>query len=776
MTDTLALNLRFLSDWHLGEGAGARGHVDAVVRRDPRDGLPYVPAKTLTGMLRDGCERIVYGLDGQDPAGPWHGLLREVFGGDREDEADRSAREASLSIGAARLDASLRRAICTTPGMGEALVFLKPGVKLDRRGVAETGMIRFEEVVLAGAELRAPVSLALDGERREQAMALIGAGARAVERMGAKRRRGAGRCELSLAGGPSLEETVDRLGRRPADVTAGPNPRAARLHLGGGEPASGGGRWYTIALDLDLETPVVVPAETLGNFVTTRDHLPGALLLPALDAWLRVLLGARTTGAVARGAVQVRNAYPSADGHRLLPVPAALFKRKEGGECTNHLRGEPPPDDHRQRKQLRAGFVATDALPAGGEEAVLRVATTAITHATIQDSVQRPTAAVGGVYTYEALRPGQRLSAELWVDTGLLESADDLDAWLDKAPKTLRIGRAKKDDYGRVSLTCRKIDVSDPLADGERLTLWLASPLLLRDDGLAPVMDAAGVTAELERALGPGLRLEPEAAGQGAFLRPWRDDGWNNAWQMRRATRFGVAPGSCLAFRVAAGKVTAEDLARIQARGLGERRGEGYGELVCNAPLLGRFEVRRRALELDRPPAEPAGALRPTEFSRALQRRAARIEIRRKALTRDVEFRKQMGWCGGQSPRPPNTQLGALRARIEALHDRAGMERVRAWLRAVQANDKRRDKWPRKTVERLETHLDEHAVASIWGSLDMASGPTALPGHDGGALAEEMWIEAIKTLWLTAISRQLNENNRSAGKAEGAREGDRRGT
>ena len=50
------------SDWHIGSGTGRRGDMDRMVKRD-RDGLPYLPAKTITGIWRDACELLVNGLD-----------------------------------------------------------------------------------------------------------------------------------------------------------------------------------------------------------------------------------------------------------------------------------------------------------------------------------------------------------------------------------------------------------------------------------------------------------------------------------------------------------------------------------------------------------------------------------------------------------------------------------------------------------------------------------------------------------------------------------------
>ncbi len=758
MSETLKIQIRFLSDWHVGEGAGARGHVDAIVRRHPLDGLPYVPAKTLTGILRDGCERVAYGLDSGKEQGPWHALLRHVFGSNQEDTVDPTAREACLSVGPATLGSSLRRAIVETPGMSEALVFIKPGVKLDDQGVAESQMLRFEEAVLAGAELQAPIALnRLSGEARDAALALVAAGALAVERLGAKRRRGSGRCTLTLTGWDEPATLVDQLKKAPAPpahVTYGSDLALA--------PAvampTHSDDWRVVALDLDLEAPVIVPAETLGNVVTSQDHIPGSLLLPALHGWLHHLLGAGTTSAVASGAVQVRNAYPASGGLRMFPVPASLFKLKEGDDTINQLCGEAL--DKRQRKQLRAGYVASDALPEVPAR-VVSVDRIAVTHATIEDNSQRPTGAVGGVFTYQAVRPGQRLVSELWISRSLCESEDALADWLSIAPKFLQIGRAKKDDYGCVSLSCREVLQSPPEAKEGNLTVWLVSPILLRDAALAPVMDAAGLAEHLAVALGLDREaLKPSQGQPSAYLRPWRDDGWNSAWRMRRATRFGIAPGSCVSFHVS-GTLTAQALARVQAAGIGERRGEGYGELVFNPKLLAELEVPIQEMDLDIPPTHEVNDPSETDFSAALQRRAARLAIRRKALECAEGFRRGIGWMSGRSPLPPNTQLGALRALMESVHDQAGLDRIASWLTAVEGNEKRRDKWPDDTKRALANHVQEESAESIWVSLNLFPGPTALKGHDASALARAMRVEAVKTLWLTAISTQLNDNSRS---------------
>jgi CRISPR-associated protein Csx10 len=43
------LQIKMLSDWHIGSGTGRPGNIDRLVQRDAHH-LPYIPAKSLTGM------------------------------------------------------------------------------------------------------------------------------------------------------------------------------------------------------------------------------------------------------------------------------------------------------------------------------------------------------------------------------------------------------------------------------------------------------------------------------------------------------------------------------------------------------------------------------------------------------------------------------------------------------------------------------------------------------------------------------------------------------
>ena len=47
--------ITFLTDWHCGSGLAAGADVDALVVKD-KERLPYVPGKTMKGLVREAVE------------------------------------------------------------------------------------------------------------------------------------------------------------------------------------------------------------------------------------------------------------------------------------------------------------------------------------------------------------------------------------------------------------------------------------------------------------------------------------------------------------------------------------------------------------------------------------------------------------------------------------------------------------------------------------------------------------------------------------------------
>lgn len=57
MDESGKLTIDIRSYWHSGSGRGSGSHLDAVTDRDS-DGLPYLPGRTLKGLLRDAAWRL----------------------------------------------------------------------------------------------------------------------------------------------------------------------------------------------------------------------------------------------------------------------------------------------------------------------------------------------------------------------------------------------------------------------------------------------------------------------------------------------------------------------------------------------------------------------------------------------------------------------------------------------------------------------------------------------------------------------------------------------
>ena len=54
----LKYTITFFSNWHCGSGQAAGSDVDELVVKN-RDGLPYVPGRTIKGLLRDAADMLV---------------------------------------------------------------------------------------------------------------------------------------------------------------------------------------------------------------------------------------------------------------------------------------------------------------------------------------------------------------------------------------------------------------------------------------------------------------------------------------------------------------------------------------------------------------------------------------------------------------------------------------------------------------------------------------------------------------------------------------------
>lgn len=816
------------SDWHIGSGTGRPGDVDRLVRRNR--GLPYVPAKSLTGIWRDACEQAALGLDDGKP-GPWSAWVSFLFGqqaghpGEELKEVRAEAiehpRPAALSVRSAQLPRDLVRALNGKDGAREAVTFIKPGVSVDSRsGRAKTDHLRFEEMARVGAILSAEgeidwSSCQDDEEGEDQkraATALLLAGARLVERLGGKRRRGAGRCKMTIDNRDELNAVWDWIDAQKLEQVPSPPPlRDAGVGTSLKQSTPGG--WHRIQLTLTTKSPVIVSTRTVGNLVETADHMPGTYLLAIVRRSLQPL-GVDVNSAIVNGDLIVTNATRDVGNERGRPIPFSIFHKKldgglkEGKGVYNRFCDAIDLERDPQVKGQRGGYVGptgVDTIPAY-QSVKLGVEC----HNVVKDQLQRPHEDVGGVYSYQAIGGGQVLRAELRIKESLaLTLADKKVDWFADLNGTHRVGRSKKDDYGVVKLTAIDIKeepVQTELCDG-RLTVWLLSDLLLRDERLRPSASVVRLREQLERTFrsltGQRVALSVRAAREEKLLsnmtRQHRMDTWHVGWGLPRPSLAGLAAGSCVVFDVSEGNLTANTLTQVAQEGLGERRAEGYGQLSFNDPLLeSKLKGKNRAddkppskLEIERDELRGRAYLIQRQsdafgYGRVIEREAIRREIQRRAITLGNRTEKRTEALGiavkDRKSRPPMSQLGALRSVASRLLSVDDKKDIVGWLAHLEETPNRFDKWPneakgkrtgndqRSGLNRIRALIEERdRVWVLLSSLDetdtkpfdWSSLVITETGEDD--LKTELWAEAVRAVVDACVRAQKRETEKTPG-------------
>ncbi len=797
-SEQLTIKIKFTSDWHIGSGAGIPGDIDSLVQKD-QDGLPYIPAKTLTGILRDACELVAFGLDNGE-SGNWQEWVDYLFGeqpGETQvakEEIKTAPRSAALSIRPGYFSDPLRKVLNSKANLKNALTFVKPGISIDAdSGCAIENFLRFEEVVRGGAVLEAKCELNLptDKKQKEAAYALLVAGTKFVERLGGKRRRGSGKCELVI-NNQDIKSWISWLEKNVENPPSIPDLPEEDTKNAGYVTKLEDTEWVEVSLGITTKSPVIISKRTVGNVVETLDYIPGTHLIKLIVKKLSGL-GVDLGQAIAHGDIIITNATLEVNGQQGKPVPLALFYEKstggldKGGKIYNRF-CEDEPDG--QLKGYRAGYIdSTDGKFLPKHETVKM---TVGTHNTVDDKVQSPTKdSGGGIYSYEAIKPGTKLQAKLKLRKSIADVLDKNDKnsknWRDFLKGNYRIGQSKKDDYGEISLEVlpnQDFKHQKPAITNNELnelTVWLLSDVLLRDERLRPTTDINCLKQELENHLNVKLDIKSSGDKKLSFIvRTHRIDSWQVRWGLPRPSLVGLAAGTCIIFEVKEGTLDHKSLTEIESRGIGERRAEGYGQICFNEPILIRetSELEQKAKQ-NQPEDSNKNSKAYLEddpdildYARIIEKAAWREIIHRASLFLASElpdsehtFRTQILDIrieNGES-KPPMSQLGSLRSvlsRIESQED----EGLQRWIQHLQDTKNRRDKWPNGSLDKLCQLIT--SPTEIWEHLSSAL--IKLGHQDGFAeftltrtgeekLKTELWTEAVQILITACIRAHKRE-------------------
>lgn len=773
----LELEIKMLSDWHISSGTGRPGEVDRLVRKD-RDGLPFIPAKTITGIWRDACELVALGLDENEDK-DWHKWVDYLFGDQpalAREPREKLPRPAVLWVRAARLPESLRTALKGKTQLQAALTFIKPGISIDPcSGCAKPDFLRREEMARGGITFKTNYELnGLNADSKEYhtALALLAAGAALVERLGAKRRRGVGRCEMRLLNHSRTEALEWIQGNPPASISLenSQNPgeftlpeTSQKLSESTTDAAPSEEKdWYRLVLSLEAFSPLIIHKRTVGNVVETLDYIPGSCLLPIISKKL-CRLGVNISQAIADGDILITHATIAIGDTPGRPVPFALFHEKLDKEKVyNRLN---TTQQANQLKGYRRGYVGkwNDQFP---PPAV--IATHVETHNTVKDELQRPHEDVGGVYSYEAIPPETHFRAELRLRKCLHTVLNNkTPSWWRELKGEYGIGRTKKDDYGLVKLNVVKEPVSIPQSPPlktNKLIVWLLSDVLLRDDWLRLTTNIDDFGKQLGEKLGVELtRCQPEEGVMSLLARQNRIDSWHSRWGLPRPSLVGLSAGTCIVFNINGEYPDTKTLTDVKAGGLGERLAEGYGQIAFDDPLLMTESfLLKDDSKSDSKSDENAVLVKSDDamfdYARTIELEAWRSAIRRVALAAVTEENKRKEILGIEIDKDSNplkshpslSQLGTLRSLIARLHTSDGVAGVTAWITHLKNSPNSNKKWESclSQVEKLVTDYQE-----VWRWLpDIKSQDLTLTQGGNVAIKGDathkgmIWAEAVQTL------------------------------
>jgi CRISPR/Cas system CSM-associated protein Csm3 (group 7 of RAMP superfamily) len=169
--------------WHCGSGLAAGADVDSLVVKD-KDGLPFIPGKTIKGLLRDAIEEIMSfrgEIEGND-------IFVNLFG--YFDDKSTVIKSASFFSNAELPE--IERFSIISNNAQELLYKRLANTAIDDNGTAKKMSLRQTEVV---------VPCSLYGEIlnvNEGAVSLLSEAFCFIKRIGVGRNRGLGRCTFEI--------------------------------------------------------------------------------------------------------------------------------------------------------------------------------------------------------------------------------------------------------------------------------------------------------------------------------------------------------------------------------------------------------------------------------------------------------------------------------------------------------------------------------------------------------------------------------------------------
>jgi CRISPR-associated protein Csx10 len=230
-----------------------------------------------------------------------------------------------------------------------------------------------------------------------------------------------------------------------------------------------------------------------------------------------------------------------------------------------------------------------------------------------------------------------------------------------------------------------------------------------------------------------------------------------------------------MVYNVTEGSIDPEKLAELEAKGIGDRRAEGYGQILFNDPLLlaktlSKLEREDKNQNQNSKNPETKSPIFSKssnsgknvelsasvfDYARTIEIAAWREAIQNKALkiaAKDSEREKILGIKITHSKdkhrqpesQPSMSQLGRLRSNLRRLQSPDDIEKIEKWIDALQ--EKRQDKWE-KTQDGLKKVRDLLTdTKTVWKHLNLNYEQLTMTVNDCADIKTQLWADAVRTL------------------------------
>lgn len=184
MATQLRLKFDIQSDWHIGSGEEAGAYADALVLKN-ENGLPYLPGRSIKGLLREAMSLAQDNNDTQKKTWFSEVTVDSLFGS----EGDGASTQGILSVNSAQLSDGEQTFLVQNPQAKSHLYRVIHSTAIDHEsGVAKNMSLRSMEVSIP-MTLFADITINTDNSNAVDAIKRI---LPLITHLGAKRHRGLG--------------------------------------------------------------------------------------------------------------------------------------------------------------------------------------------------------------------------------------------------------------------------------------------------------------------------------------------------------------------------------------------------------------------------------------------------------------------------------------------------------------------------------------------------------------------------------------------------------